>query len=222
MYYICIVSLDKIIKMFVFTKGSGPVLTNGYLLYDDNKNAVIIDAPMDIWDTFAPILSQEKLILRGLLLTHSHWDHIIDASKITAAMNIPTYIHQADSYRLEEPNLHTVFDLPFEIEPIYNSIYINEGDILNFGDIKLRVLHTPGHTEGGVCYVDDENKIIFTGDTLFKESVGRTDLPGGSNSQLFNSIRTKIISLPLDYRVYSGHGQSTTIEHEINYNPFLN
>lgn len=208
--------------MFVVTRECGPVLTNGYLLGDDNGNAVIIDAPMGIWDLFEPIIKEKQLTLRAILLTHTHWDHTIDSYRITEQSNALVYVHSLDAFRLLEPNLHTVYKLPFKIQPVSNFIYVNDGDLLKFGEIKLRVIHTPGHTEGGVCYVDEENRLIFTGDTIFSGSVGRTDLPGGESKQLLDTIRTKIISLPLDYNIYSGHGPATTINKEVQSNPFIN
>ena len=214
--------MDKIKIMFVVTRESGPVLTNGYLLVDDNRNAVIIDTPIGIWDLFKPIIKEKGLELKAILLTHTHWDHTFDANKISKENNIHVYAHQLDQFRLKEPNLHTVYKLPYNIDPVDNIITVKDGDILEFGGINLKVIHTPGHTEGGVCYVDEKNKLVFTGDTLFRGTVGRTDFPGGDSEQLFNSIRTKIISLPLDFIIYSGHGPISTIEHEIKNNPYIN
>lgn len=208
--------------MFVVTRESGPVLTNGYLMADDNRNAVIIDTPLGIWELFKPIIEEKELELKAILLTHSHWDHTFESNSISKENKIKVYVHQADLYRILEPNKHTVFKLPFTIDAVEDYETISDGDILAFGDIKLQVIHTPGHTEGGVCYVDEKNKFIFTGDTLFKGSIGRTDLPGGDTEQLFNTIRTKIISLPQDFLIYSGHGPITTIEKEIQNNPYVN
>lgn len=208
--------------MFVVSKGSGPVQTNGYLLGDDNGNAVIIDAPLGIWDIFEPIIDERNLNLRAVLLTHTHWDHTLDSNLISKKNNIKVLVHPDDLHRILEPDLHSVFSLPFKIEPVEDYQLINDGDILEYGGIKLKVIHTPGHTEGGVCYVDEENKLVFTGDTIFRGSVGRTDLPGGNSEQLFDTIRTKIINLPLDYKIYSGHGPISTIEKEIQSNPYVN
>jgi len=207
--------------MFVVTRESGPVQTNAYLLADDNGNAVIIDTPMGIWKIFKQIIIEKELELKAILLTHTHWDHTFDSNLISEENKIQVFVHPLDAYRILDPNMHTVFNLPFNIEPVNNIAFINDNDILSFGDIKLKVIHTPGHTEGGVCYVDEENKLIFTGDTLFRGNVGRTDLPGGSSEQLFDTIRTKIITLPLDFQIFSGHGPSTTVEKEIQSNPYI-
>ncbi|HRP01280.1 MAG TPA: MBL fold metallo-hydrolase [Candidatus Kapabacteria bacterium] len=207
--------------MFVATRESGPIQTNSYLLADDNKNAVIIDAPLGILDLFVPIIEENNLNLQALLLTHSHWDHMLDAKKIVDRYQIPLFVHQLDAYRLNEPNKHTVFQLPFTIEAVAEQQYVDDGECLKFGDIEIDILHTPGHTEGGVCYVLKNENIIFSGDTLFRESIGRADLPGASLSQLLHSIRTKIINLSPNYKVLSGHGPATTIEHEIHNNPFI-
>jgi hydroxyacylglutathione hydrolase len=111
---------------------------------------------------------------------------------------------------------------PFKIEPATNIKHLNDRDVLKFGPIELEVIHTPGHTEGGVCFVEKNHKVIFAGDTIFRESCGRVDLPGGSMQLISRSINELIMLLPEDFTIYSGHGPATTVGHEKTNNPFVN
>lgn len=209
--------------MQVISCESGPVATNSFLVFDKNTGeAVIIDAPLGITEYYNRMITENNLNLTGILLTHTHWDHVADCNKLSKQYNVSVFAHNDDIYRLKEPMKHTVFQLPFEIEAVENPKELNDNDTLDFGGIKFLVIHTPGHTEGGVCFLNFENKLIFTGDTIFNESIGRVDLPGGSMELLLNSIRTKIMTLPDDFVIYSGHGPSTTIGREKMFNPFLN
>ena len=209
--------------MQVISCESGPVATNSFLVFDKNTGeAVIIDAPLGITEYYNRMITENNLNLMGILLTHTHWDHVADCNKLSKQYNVSVFAHNNDIYRLKEPMKHTVFQLPFEIEAVENPKVLNDNDTLDFGGIKFLVIHTPGHTEGGVCFLNFGNKLIFTGDTIFNESIGRVDLPGGSMELLLNSIRTKIMTLPDDFVIYSGHGPSTTIGREKMFNPFLN
>ncbi len=208
--------------MIVVVKESGPVYTNGYLVYNENEsNAVIIDAPMGLWDQISDFVANANLNIIAILITHSHWDHTVDCHLISNITKAPVYVHQEDIYRISNPMQHTILKLPFEIDAVDNPIPIHDNDELKFGNLNFKVIHTPGHTEGGVCYVNYQGKIIFSGDTIFKNSIGRTDLPGGSRNKLLDSIRTKIINLPMEFSIYSGHGPVTTVGRELSQNPFL-
>ncbi len=208
--------------MIVIKKESGPAYTNGYLVYDEvDKNAVIIDAPLGLWNEIKDIILEKNLSINAILLTHTHWDHILDCNLICKETNADIYVHKFDNYRLEEPNKHTIFNLPFHIEPMFCSKFVEDNQIINFGNLCFKVIHTPGHTEGGICFYNEANNIIFTGDTLFQNSIGRTDFPGGSLTQLLESIKNKLLILPSDTIVYSGHGNPTTIGFDIQNNPFL-
>lgn len=208
--------------MYIITKESGPLNTNSYLLVDEEtKDAVIIDAPIGIWEQFQPIIKNKGLKLQAVLLTHTHWDHTLDINQIYDQTKTKVFVHKNDTYRLLDPQNNTIFRLPFDIEPFDKFENIEDNQKLKFGNLLFNVLHTPGHTEGGVCYVNIETKSLFAGDTIFAQSIGRTDLPGGSEQELLASIHAKIMTLPNDYTIYSGHGQSTTVEIEKLYNPFL-
>jgi len=209
--------------MKIIKKECGPVYTNGYLVYDErSKDALIIDAPQGLWDEISFFVINNNLNIKALLLTHSHWDHILDCNLIKNKTNTNIYIHPKDYFRLEEPNKHTIFSLPINIEPIKDVIFLNDDDNLQFGNLYFNVIHTPGHTEGGVCYYNPYENIIFTGDTLFHKSIGRTDFPGSSLDDLINSIKNKLFILPENTKVYSGHGEITSIGYEKRNNPFIN
>lgn len=202
---------------------AGPLATNCYLVSDETSGrACIVDAPLDSWNLLQPYLNQNNCTLEAILLTHTHWDHTADCKKIQNETNASIYVHKKDYYRLSDPMKHTLIPLPFEIEKIDEVQEVEDGSKVEIGNLKFDVLFTPGHTEGGVCYVEHNEGVIFAGDTLFKESIGRCDLPGGSMPILLESIQSKLLTLPDWYKVFSGHGPSTTIEWEKQNNPFLN
>lgn len=200
---------------------AGPVATNGYMLMDMNMHsAIIIDAPYQSVNAFCSFAEENGLHITGLWLTHSHWDHTADA-EICAEKGWDILIHPDDEYRLLDQSAHTVWPLPFTLGNIIPTGRINHGDILTCGDWNCTVLHTPGHTEGGVCFVDSMHSCAFVGDTLFSGSIGRTDLPGGNTDTLLASIAEQLMKLSDDITVFPGHGPLTTIGEERQNNPFL-
>lgn len=202
---------------------SGPVATFGYLVIDDvTRDALIVDAPFGLVQPLSLEAMREGVTPSALLLTHTHWDHTGDAAELKRVYpDIRIYVHRDDEYRLIEPMKHTVWPLPFEVEAVKPDGYLAHGDTLSIGGLSFEVLHTPGHTEGGVCLYSKEHRILFAGDTLFAGSVGRTDLPGGDFETLRNSIATRVLTLPDDVEVYAGHGPTTTIGTERETNPFV-
>ncbi|MCX6155793.1 MAG: MBL fold metallo-hydrolase [Candidatus Kapabacteria bacterium] len=201
---------------------AGPLATNAYVVYDKlTHGAVLIDAPLEVSSIFESIISENKLNVLGILLTHSHWDHSAEAAQLRRLTNAPIYIHPEDAYRLLDPNKHTIFQLPIDLEPAKPDVLMKHGDIIEIGNIKLEVRHTPGHTEGCVCFVNAENSLVFSGDTLFSGSVGRIDLPGGSKENLINSINNSLLTLGDNFKVYPGHGDSTSIGSERRNNIYI-
>jgi hydroxyacylglutathione hydrolase len=202
---------------------SGPVATFGYLVLDDvTRDAIIIDAPFGSAEPIALEALREQVTPAALVLTHTHWDHTGDAAELKRRYpEMLIYVHRDDEYRLVDPMKHAVWQLPFEVEPATADRYLAHGDELAIGGLAFSVLHTPGHTEGGICLYDRTHKVIFVGDTLFAGSVGRTDLPGGDWQTLSDSIRTHLLGLPDDIEVYPGHGPTTTIGAERIGNPFV-
>jgi hydroxyacylglutathione hydrolase len=200
---------------------AGPVATNGYMLMDmQQKTAIIIDAPYQSIQLFETYAQEKDVTITALWLTHTHWDHTADA-ELCAEKGWDILVHPLDAYRLLDQAAHTVWPLPFTLNNVQHTVIIEHGDMLICGDWKCEVIHTPGHTEGGVCFVDHSHSCIFAGDTVFAGSIGRTDLPGGDMETLLSSIKNILLKLPEDMIVFPGHGPLTTIGDEKESNPFL-
>ena len=201
---------------------AGPISTNAYLVIgNDEKEAILIDTPPESSEEFMRLVEENNLEIRAITLTHSHWDHAADCGVLHDLLKAPVYIHKDDEYRLIDPMKHTIFPLPFEILPHKAEKYLEENKKINFGGSSLNIIHTPGHTEGSVCLIDNESKIIFGGDLIFAGSVGRTDLPGGDSIKMKKSLKEIVNKFPDDFIIYSGHGPETTLGIEKQSNPFL-
>jgi len=202
---------------------AGLIMTNCYIVRNNNKNSgYIVDTALHSADLLFDIIRKRDIKVKGIILTHTHWDHSGDANILRKLTGAPVYVHKDDAYRLLNPNENTIMQLPLMIEACEPDGYLNDGDILELDDIEFEVRHTPGHTEGSICLVNHKEKIVIAGDTIFNESVGRTDLPGGSTELLLKSIKEKIMTLDDDYKIYCGHGPATSVGYERSYNPFLN
>lgn len=200
----------------------GPVATNTYVVCNTTLGeAFCVDVPLESMDEILKAVTHHNCTLTAILLTHTHWDHTGDCADLKRRTGARVYVHPADSYRIEAPNAHTVWPLPFDLQPVRPDVLVDDGSTITVAGIQLGVLFTPGHTEGGVCYTDAARRRVFVGDTLFNSSIGRTDLPGGNTEQLLQSIRSKLLSLPPDYTILPGHGPSSTIDIETQTNPFL-
>jgi glyoxylase-like metal-dependent hydrolase (beta-lactamase superfamily II) len=197
----------------------GPLQSNSYLLADEvTREAALFDPGMES-EPVADILARERLTVTAIVNTHGHFDHVFGNAYFKAKTGAPLLMHRADLdlvKRLEEQSLYFGFRATPSPPP---DRFLEEGDEVRVGGIRLRVLHTPGHSAGGICLVTDGT--AFVGDTLFAGSIGRTDLPGGSAETLLTSIREKLLTLPDDTVIYPGHGPATTIGHERRHNPFL-
>ncbi len=215
-------------SLSVYPVEAGPVATFGYMITDTAKGvAAVIDVPLESADYFMEIAEQEQVRIESIFLTHSHWDHTGDVAallRLCAEKNLDApkvYIHPDDEYRMGKPNDYTSVPLPFTLEPCKADGFMRHGDIISCGGWHCEVRHTPGHTEGGVCFIDHAQKIAFVGDTLFAGSIGRTDLPGGDTETLLNAIRTQLFTLDDAFIALPGHGNHTTIGVERRSNPFL-
>lgn len=189
---------------------SGPFSTNAYLAVCRRTHQVaIIDPAPGSFQALADAIEAQKLTPKALLLTHSHWDHIADVSKIKAKYNIPVYIHSQDAPNLEAPGSDR---LPcwIHIEPVIPEVLLNEGDYIDIGDIHFKVIHAPGHTPGGVCFYSENDRILMSGDTLFKGTIGNISFPTSNPADMWVSLE-KLSRLPAETKVYPGHGPSTTI-----------
>ncbi len=196
----------------------GPLQENTVIVADDEtKEAVIIDPGAE----GNKILSKlEGLKPVAIINTHGHLDHVGQVGFLKEKLNIPFYLNYKDTYLINNDIFPGFAQLVGAVpcpEPDFN---LKEGDIIRFGNRAFTVIETPGHTPGGVCFYDPENKVLVAGDTLFKRGVGRTDLPGGDTDTLKKSLQ-KLMELPEDTVVISGHGDTTTIGEEKQYNPFI-
>ena len=204
-----------IVKQFV----EGFIANNNYLLIDeDSKEAALIDCT-DYISELGAVLKEYDAKLKYILLTHGHFDHIMGVPKIKQEFGAKVYLHKDDKELVDNSDefMISVGMQPFEHPEIDK--YIDENEEIYLGKNKIQVIHLPGHTQGGVGYLVDG--ILFAGDSIFLESVGRTDLPGGNHKQLIESIKNKIFSLDGDTILYVGHGTNTTVEHEKKYNEFV-
>jgi hydroxyacylglutathione hydrolase len=201
----------------------GSYETNSYILRvgEGVQDCLIIDTGLGS-EGLIDILKEYQLTPVAVVFTHGHADHIAGLPLLRQSFGeIKAYIHKLDSGMLTEPmsNLSALGGGNFSTEPADH--LLGQDDIIDEAGIKLRVLHTPGHTPGGISLYAADEGIVFVGDTLFADSVGRTDFPGGSAPELIKSIREKLLCLGDETVVYPGHGPETTIQQEKAYNPFL-
>jgi glyoxylase-like metal-dependent hydrolase (beta-lactamase superfamily II) len=190
----------------------GPVATNVYVLADpSSREAIAIDTATPSLAWIAGALADRDWTLKLIVSTHGHWDHIGDNHAVSEATGADIAVHPADRTMLESPA--PTFPPPFELVPSVAAVELAEGGEVRFGEIRLRVLHTPGHTPGSVCLLDADNGALYSGDTLFAGGWGRVDLPGGSAGEIAASL-ARLADLEDRVRVLPGHGASTTIGRE--------
>jgi hydroxyacylglutathione hydrolase len=195
----------------VFT--GGPVATNGYLVVDEpTRQAMVVDAPLGAARALLAWASEDQATIVLIVATHGHWDHIVDLAELHERTGAPVAVHSADRPKLEQPG-SVLMPLPFTIRPVTPQRELQEGDVLELGTLRFDVLHTPGHSPGGICLYERRQGVLFAGDTLFAGSYGRTDLPDADETAMMASLR-RLAALPPDVQVYSGHGEMTTIGRE--------
>ena len=204
-----------IIKTFV----EPPIDNNNYLIIDEEtKEAALIDCS-SIDDRIDEEIEKQGANLKYILLTHGHFDHIAGIRPNRFKNNPQIVMHKADVDWLNNANQYLpMFGMP-EITIPKVDIFVEDGDTIQLGSLEIKVLHTPGHTQGGVCYLVDGN--LFSGDTIFREAVGRCDLEGGNFNQIVESIEDKIFTLPAKTVIHPGHGNITSVEWEKEHNRFL-
>ena len=198
----------------------GMYMTNCYFIHNEGSNEAIVIDPADSGDYINQKLAENGLKTAAILLTHGHFDHIYGVDALRKATGCQVYGSGDEQLLLKDPDINSSVMVGRPVTVILDR-KLKDGDELDIAGIKLSVIATPGHTAGSVCYYVESEGVLFAGDTMFQESVGRTDLPTGSSSQLIDSINDKIMCLPDETKVYPGHGDMTTVGHERKYNPFL-
>jgi glyoxylase-like metal-dependent hydrolase (beta-lactamase superfamily II) len=195
----------------------GPLQTNCWLASDDAGGPVLVIDPGG--DARVLMDSIDGREVAGVVLTHGHFDHLGAVAEVIAATGAPLAIHKADAEGITDPAGTGGALFGFEETAPPADRVLADGDVVEAGELRLSVLHTPGHTPGSICLLGEGH--LFSGDTLFKLGVGRTDFPGGSARELRDSIRDRLAPLPDDTQVHPGHGPDTTIDHERRLNPFF-
>jgi glyoxylase-like metal-dependent hydrolase (beta-lactamase superfamily II) len=204
-----------------------PLEVNTYVLSDETKECVVIDAACyypNETELLINYIIDNGFTVKYLINTHLHFDHIFGINALAEKFDVKAVFHQEDEFLLEDiPQKLAMFGFPndgVDYTPKAGH-YLNDGDIITFGNRQLKALHVPGHSPGSLCYYSETANCVFTGDVLFQASIGRTDLPGGDYDKLAYGIRTKLFTLPLDTVVYPGHGPKTSVGFEKQNNPFL-
>lgn len=197
----------------------GPLMANCFIFgCPKTKEAVVIDPGGDA-DRIMMMLNDLELQIKYIINTHGHFDHVSGNGQLKQSTGVDILIHPLDASMLEKLSSNAaMFGVSVDNSPPCDRT-IEEGETISFGELTLEVIHTPGHTPGGISLFTDG--IVFVGDTLFAGSIGRTDFPGGDFNTLISSIQKKIFNMNDDVRVFSGHGPETTIGREKRYNPFV-
>lgn len=206
------------IKTFV----KGPIDANNYLLIDEESNDAILIDCSDSDNFYIEEVKNEGVNLKYILLTHGHFDHILGCNAFSKAFGLDIYVGEQDFDQIKyAPDM--IMNIGGIKIPEVTSVNktVKDGDVFKLGKIELKAISTPGHTEGGMCYLSNDGK-LFSGDTLFNKSIGRTDFMGGSFAKIKHSVCDKLFKLPEDTIVYTGHGPKTTIGYEKQYNEIIN
>lgn len=197
----------------------GPVYTNCYIVNKEGSASCLVVDPGDEGEKIASYIKKKNLSCEGILLTHGHFDHITGVSELVSLVGGKVYACEKERELLMDPQLNAsaLTGREVALEP---EIFLRDGQHFEAAGLSFRVIHTPGHTKGGCCYYSEEEKILFSGDTIFMESIGRTDLPTGNGRELLDSVRNKVLALPDDVKIYPGHGPETNVAYEAANNPY--
>ncbi len=210
--------MGKTMKIEKFV--TGIISTNCYLVSNvETHQAVIVD-PAAVPKALTEAVERDGLTVEAVLLTHGHFDHTMGLDALLKLWDVPVYVEEEDQEILTDPklNLSSAYTAGFTFSGAQS---VEDGQILSLAGFQFQVLHTPGHTRGGCCYYAASEQVLFSGDTLFQASVGRTDFPNSSTLDLLRSIREKLLPLPDETVVYPGHMGETTIGYERDHNPYL-
>jgi glyoxylase-like metal-dependent hydrolase (beta-lactamase superfamily II) len=207
--------------MQLITLVTGPIEVNTYIAFGKNEGECFIVDPSDT-DMVARELEARALRPTHILLTHGHFDHILSVADLKERYGCAVCIHEADAEALSSSRKSLSMMMGFGVKPCQPDMLLKGGEILSCAGFPVKVLSTPGHSKGSVCYALEEERAVFSGDTLFRLSVGRTDLPGGNANELYASIAYCLFRLEGEYDVYPGHMEKTTLDYERQRNPFVN
>lgn len=198
----------------------GPIGTNVYIVINEESKECFVTDPAACPAELVSHIRNSGYQVQAVLLTHGHFDHIMGLDDFTKEFPVPVYACREEKPLLESAQLNSsaAYGMSYTFS---RAEYVDDGQELEVAGFQIRVIHTPGHTAGGCCYYIPEEKMLISGDTLFHGSIGRTDFPTGSSSQLIRSVREKLLVLPEDTEVYPGHMEETSIGYERKYNPFL-
>lgn len=197
----------------------GVIATNCYIVTDEKSGESLIVDPGGTSAQFEKEISGKNI--KYILLTHGHYDHILGVAKLKKLTGARVAISEMDSQCLyDDEKSRAGIHFPQKQEPVKADILLKDGDELALGEHKIKVLSTPGHTPGGVCYIIEDEAVVFSGDTLFKRTIGRVDLPGGDLTEMMLSLK-RIAKLDGDFTIYPGHGSSSTLNYERSRNPYL-
>lgn len=200
-------------KVQVLYRALGELSTNCYFLINEETMETVIIDPADNTNTIVRTIEEKQLNPKAVFLTHGHFDHILAAREICDAYQIPCYAHKDEVELAKDTqlNLSASFMGPFALNV---DEAFSDNEEVDIAGIHFKVLHTPGHTQGSCCYYLEDEGILISGDTIFEESVGRTDFPTGNAKKLLSSIKERIFTLPGETKIYPGHGNETTVAYE--------
>lgn len=207
--------MDMRIKTMVL----GHVQTNCYLVYEEGSGRGVIIDPADNGPAISAACREAKVTPEAILLTHGHGDHILAADGLRQEWKIPVIASETERELLADPSLNLSLALGMPRTSLKADREVRDGEVVEAAGFHFQVIATPGHTKGSVCYLEKEEKVLFSGDTLFEQSLGRTDFPTGSAKEIVESITGKLFALLDDTMVYPGHGDPTVIGREKQYNP---
>lgn len=198
----------------------GPVGVNTYVALRESRQDCLVFDPAEAGPV-VDYLNAKGLSCAGILLTHGHFDHILGLKELRDRTGAPVYVHPLDADMLEDDKLNLAGLCGVSVPPCKPDMLVADWDTVAAAGMSLRVLHTPGHSPGSVCYVEEAERLLFSGDTLFRLSVGRSDFLGSREADLYRSLMEKLVPLPGDYRVFPGHRRETTLQFEREHNPFI-
>lgn len=197
----------------------GPIQTNCYIVYKkDSKECVVFDPGFE-GEKIANYIKDNGLELKAILLTHGHFDHILGVTQLVEMTGAKVYAGADEKELLMDANLNCSTQMGRSVG-ICPDCFLKDGEDTMLAGIKIKTIFTPGHTKGSVCFYIEDEKTLFSGDTIFFESIGRTDFPTGNERKLLESLREIVLALPGDVSIHPGHGPQTYVEYEINNNPF--